>query len=302
MEPRVVSAHDPDSGDTSPLGLGRILARLLDARLVAVVVRPGGSASERLARSEGGRDPAGAVAALRASLRGEREEVLGVAAPSAAAGLHAALAAEETVLAVVGSAHDGTHGRVALGGTTERLLTAARCPVVVVPRAYAARRLQRIAVALVPSPEGRAALRAGARLAALVGAPLRVLTVLRDTPDADEALAVARELAPGLVPAPEAEGPCAVLAAGIAAAAAAGPLQIETRVLVGDPADALVRASASADLLLLGARAYGPADAVLAGGVARGVLGAARCPVVVLARAEPADAPPAFATLEPAGA
>jgi nucleotide-binding universal stress UspA family protein len=298
MEPRVVSAHDPDSGDRGPIGLGRIAARLLGARLVAVVVRPGGSAPERLTRCEGGPDTADAVAALRASLLGEHAEVVGVTAPSAAAGLHAALAEQRPVLAVVGSSHGCAHGRVGLGGTTERMLTAAPCPVAVVPWGYAARRLQRIAVAIVPSAEGRAALRAGARLAALVGAPLHVLTVLRSTPDAEETVAVARELAPGLVPAPGVEQPCSILASAIVAAAAAGPLQIETSILVGDPADALVRASDRADLLLLGARAYGPPHAVLAGGVARRVLGAARCPVVVLPRGEPADQPPAFATLE----
>ena len=300
MEPCVVSAHDPDSGDLGPLGLGRVAARLLGARLVVVVVRPGGSAPERLARCEGGRDQAGdgAVAALRASLRGEHAEVVGVAAPSAAAGLHAALAAERPVLAVVGSSHGGAHGRVGLGGTTERLLTAAPCPVAVVPRGYAARRLERIAVALVPSPEGRGVLRAGARLAALVGAPLHVLMVLNETPGRrrrprgrPRARARARAHA-------GAENPCGILASGIAAAAAAGPLQIETSILVGDPVDALVRASARADLLLLGSRAYGPAHAVLAGGVARRVLGAAHCPVVMLPRSDPSDEVPAFAARE----
>jgi nucleotide-binding universal stress UspA family protein len=140
MQRSVLSAHDPDAGDTGPVELGRVAARLLGARLVVVVVRPGGSAPERLARCEGGRDPARAVAALRASLHGERAEVVDVTAPSAAAGLHAALAAERPVLAVVGSSHDGEHGCVGLGGTTDRVLTAAACPVAVTPRGYCARR------------------------------------------------------------------------------------------------------------------------------------------------------------------
>ena len=78
----------------------------------------------------------------------------------------------------------------------------------------------------------------------------------------------------------------------------APPLQVETSVLVGDPADALERASARADVLLLGSRAYGPCRAVLAGGVARRVLTSAHCPVVLIPRADPSDRLPAFTRRE----
>lgn len=304
MEPCVVSAVDPETGDRAPIELGQVAARLLSARLIVVVVRPGGSAPERLARIEPGRDRAGVVASLRAALRGQRTEVREVSAPSPAAGLHAVLAAERPVLAVVGSPHDGVHGSVGLGGTTERLLTATACPVAIAPRGYVARPtrpLTRIAAAVVPSPEGRATLRAGACLAGVVGTPLHVLMVLSTTPGAADARAIAQELAPGFVATALDQDAADVLASAIAAGAGGGPLQIEASILVGDPADALVRASRRADVLLLGSRAYGPAHAVLAGGVARRVLEHACCPLVLLPRDDPADRGPAFATAEAVG-
>ena len=53
---------------------------------------------------------------------------------------------------------------------------------------------------------------------------------------------------------------------------------------VGDPADFLIAASERLDLLICGSRGYGPARAVLLGGVSRRVVSEARCPVIVLAR------------------
>ncbi|MEA2177985.1 MAG: Universal stress protein family, partial [Solirubrobacteraceae bacterium] len=137
---------------------------------------------------------------------------------------------------------------------------------------------------------------AGVCLAGAMGAPLRVLMVLSGTPGAGDARAVAGEQVPGFVPAPRARDAADILASAIAAGAGGGPLQIEASILIGDPADALVRASRRADVLLLGSRAYGPVHAVLAGGVARRVLDHACCPVVLLPRDDPADRAPAFAT------
>jgi nucleotide-binding universal stress UspA family protein len=57
-------------------------------------------------------------------------------------------------------------------------------------------------------------------------------------------------------------------------------VDVDTR----DAAELLVSASQEADLLVCGARSYGPAPATLLGGVARRVVTEARCPVIVLAR------------------
>jgi hypothetical protein len=57
-------------------------------------------------------------------------------------------------------------------------------------------------------------------------------------------------------------------------------------VLVGDPIDTLLRASARLGMLVLGSRAYGPPGVVLPGGAARGTLAGARCPVMLVPRAD----------------
>jgi nucleotide-binding universal stress UspA family protein len=56
------------------------------------------------------------------------------------------------------------------------------------------------------------------------------------------------------------------------------------RVVEGEPADELVRASHSLDLLVVGSRGYGPLHAVLVGATAGRVIRAAACPTIVVAR------------------
>jgi nucleotide-binding universal stress UspA family protein len=281
MEPIVACAFDPGSGDRAPVDFARLAAGLLGAQLVIVVVRPGGSATERLSRLEPGLGtPLHAVVPARATL-------LEVDAPSPAAGLHRVLAAERPALAVAGSAASAMHGRVGLGTTGERLLDGAPCPVAIVPRGWSERPLVAVAAAVLPSPEGRAALDLASALARAAGVPLRVVMVLSDSPDEAEASALARALTPEE---PEATvagggGGASVLRPALASAALGGGARdVDPDVYVGDPADTLVRASARAGLLVLGSRAYGSAVEVHAGGVARRVLAAARCPVVLVPR------------------
>jgi nucleotide-binding universal stress UspA family protein len=208
-------------------------------------------------------------------------------ATSPAAGLQELITAERPVLTVLGSAHGASHGRVSLGGTAERVLTGSGCPIAVIPRGHGAPPIQSIGVGLLPSDESLRALRAGAALARAAGVPLLVFTVLRRSPDQADAALLAARLAPD---AAETQAPAAeMLRAAIGAAAREGDadtLDVRPQVLVGDAADALVRASARLSLLVLGSRAYGPAGVVLPGGAARQVLGAARCPVLLVPRAD----------------
>jgi nucleotide-binding universal stress UspA family protein len=287
MERSVVSAFDPDAGDLAPVALGRVAAEVLAAGLLVVVVRPGGSVPERFARLEDASERAGVVAGMRATLPGTGVEVRELGAPSPSAGLHAVVATERPVLAVLGSSRAGAHGSIALGRTTERVLDGAPCPVAVAPKEHASRPLARIAVGVLPSPEGREALRAATRLAAAAGAALHVVMVLAGTPDADEAREIAREIAPDAERLTEARDASSIL--GPAIAAATGGSGADASVLVGDPVESLLRASDHADVLLLGSRAYGPPDAVGVGGVARRILDGARCPVVIVPRGESTD-------------
>ena len=63
-------------------------------------------------------------------------------AASPAAGLQELISAERPALAVLGSAHDASHGRVRLGGTAERVLHGAGRAVAVVPRGHGDRALR----------------------------------------------------------------------------------------------------------------------------------------------------------------
>jgi nucleotide-binding universal stress UspA family protein len=287
MERSVVSAFDPDAGDRAPVALGRVAAEALAARLLVVVVHPGGSVPDRFARQEHAPERAGILAGMRATLPRAGVEVRELAAPSPSAGLHAVMAAERPVLAVLGSSRAGAHGSVALGRTSERVVDGAPCAVAVAPKEHASRPLARIAVAVLPSPEGREALRAATRLAAAAGATLHAVMVLAGTPGVDEAREIARAVAPEASSPPDARDASSIL--GPAIAAATGGSGVDTSVLVGDPVEALLRASEHADVLLLGSRAYGPPDAIGIGGVARRILDGARCPVVVVPRGDSTD-------------
>ena len=287
MEPTVACALDPDSGDRGPVELARLAAILLGGRVLTVIVRPGGSAAERLSRLENAH---GAEPEPGGVPRFGRADRLEIQAPSPAAGLHRVLAEVRPALLVAGSPMRAAHGRVGLGTTTERLLDGAPCPVAIAPRGWSERPLGAIAVAMLPSPEGRAALDLAAALAHAAGVPLRLVMVLSDSPDADETAELARALAsePALAgeAVEESRGPAGVLGPALTSAAHDRAPRIEAGadVYVGDPSDTLVRASARAGLLVLGSRAYGHGAEVHAGGVARSLLTRARCPVVLVPR------------------
>ena len=284
MRPTVLVACD--SSDRAPIAFGRVMAPLLGARLALVNVRMG----DDLAGGEA--DDGGPL------VSGARVET----AASAAAGLQRLIVSERPVLTVLGSSHEASYGRVRMGTTTERVLHGAGGPVAVVPRGLGERPLGAIAVGLLPTADSLRALRTAVALASAAGVPLLVMAVLRQSPTAANAAAFAAAVAPSF----SLSGPpskilrSAIMAATQAAlapesprasavprspGAAAGAFAIEPLVLIGDPADALLRVSGRAGLLVLGSRAYGPPGVVLPGGAARRVLTGARCPVLMVPRA-----------------
>lgn len=279
MRPTVLVAAN---GDPAPVGFAQTVAGVLGARVVTVTV-------------DGADEP---DAALRVPAGARLEH-----ATSAAAGLQRLIATEQPVVTVLGSSAAAGYGRVALGDTAERVLHGAARAVAVVPRGHGERALGTIGVGLLPTPDSLRALRAAASLARAAGAPLLVLTVLRRSPDLAAATELAARLAPE-TPAPT-RGPAAsILRAAITAVAREGEdarddddrggtatvrrtrsLMVEPLVLVGDAADALIRATVRLGLLVLGSRGYGPPGVVMPGGAAKRVLGAARCPVLLVPRA-----------------
>jgi nucleotide-binding universal stress UspA family protein len=249
MARTVLVACDSATDDDAPLAFAHTLSRLLGAPVARVTVR----ADERVAGDEPDLLPSRPRTGVRV-----------IRAASVPAGLQRVLAEEGPELLVLGSATAADLGRTLLGSTAERILQGASRAVAVVPRGYVAGPVRAIGVGLLPTPDGAHALHAAAAIARAAAVPLIALVILRRTPDADDdrALASVRE---------------AIDAAGV---------PIESRVLVGEPGDALLRASARLSLLVLGSRAYGPPGVVLPGGVTRRVLAGARCPVLVLPRAQ----------------
>lgn len=208
---------------------------------------------------------------------------------SASAGLQRTAEREHAVMIVVGGSHRSRLGRVLPGGTAERLLAGAPCPVAIAPRGYASDRQPPIFVgsAFDGSAESHAALAWATGLARSADLRLRLLSVHE-------------QLLPAAVPA----------AAGLPLASVNDTLRDELwrqlteaeavarqhvaevtgALLEGGPAHALADASLHLDLLVLGSRGYGPLGAVLLGSVSNALVRTASCPIVVVPRSDASEA------------
>ena len=186
---------------------------------------------------------------------------------------------------MVGSTERGRMGRVLPGSTAQRLMHSAPCPIAVVPRGWQrSDGLRTIGVGYVDTAEGHDALNNAIVLARRSGAKLRVLGAasgrgLNESYGGGDPLTPAvryEEIARAILLSTE--------HAIEATTSGVSDLEIEPDVSIADPADFLIAASGQLDLLICGSRGYGPAQAVLLGGVSRRVVSEAHCPVVVLAR------------------
>ena len=294
MSNPILVAHDPESADPGVVDFAGAAAELTGAPVVLVVVRAGGSQDDRMSGGElrhDGEGGAGGAGPLveRLTAKGIAAEVHVVGHSTAARGIAAAVDELSPRLVVVGSTGRGRFGRVLPGSTAERVIHGAAAPVAVVPHGYELppEGVRTIGAAFVPSPEGRAALRAAADLARRTGGRVRAVMVLSPK-HADEGAASAqasilesqrpRDSGAGagrLGAEDELERAIAELAQGVDA---------EPDVLFQHPVDGLEAASENLDLLVLGSRAYGPIHAVMLGGVSRRVMATAACPVLVLPR------------------
>jgi nucleotide-binding universal stress UspA family protein len=205
-----------------------------------------------------------------------------VAMPDGSPGraLHKAAKWHESDVIVVGSDQRGPIGRVLAGDVTLGTLHGALCPVVVAPRRYAeqANELETIGVGFDGSPEAHAAARLARDLAVAAGARLRVIWVLEPpTPGggmlaydpnwAENADAIREEAQRQL---DELLSELGEIASG--------------EVVVGEPANELSYAANELDLLVTGARDYGPFRRVMLGSISSKLVHRAPCPVLVLTR------------------
>jgi nucleotide-binding universal stress UspA family protein len=163
----------------------------------------------------------------------------------------------------VGSTGHGLGGRLAPGGTVQRLLPLAPCPVAIAPRGYRHRahdRVTVVAVAYDASPESDRAAAVAAHLAARSGAALRFVAVA----EAPEQRQAAR----------------AAVQRGIAYA----PVDVDAFVDVvdGSVGRTLAELPDRTDLLVVGTRGYRFMRRVLLGGVVAVLVRSTYYPVVVV--------------------
>ena len=266
----IVVGIDGSERDDDALALAKRLARMRGARLIAAAVY----------RKAAPTDPA--AVAFEADVREVAREWLDklvddpslelqlrtVRASSPARGLHELAEAADADMVVVGSTHRAGFGRVLPGAVGERLLQESPCAVAIAPRGYAEidnAEPRVLAVGYDMTDESSAAVDLAADLAAAAEATVRIVAVI-EGPNADGLRMAALHLRDSL---PQ-------------------ELRADARVMHGLPgtvAQELVdQAEQGVDLLVLGSRGYGPLGRALTGSVARQIIRAAPCPVIVVPR------------------
>jgi nucleotide-binding universal stress UspA family protein len=294
MSAPIVVGFDPHGANDAPVRFGIAAARFTGAPHIIAAVHGGKAGPTRLGdhelSEELSADDHAAIDRIQARLDGETVpqcEIRHVEAASAARGIAALLEDANAGLGVVGATARGAIGRAVIGSTADRVIHGAPCPIAVVPDGFTEGQRDSVGVAFTPSDEGQQALRSGVALARAAGAQLRVITALPDR-QGDVVLPHASDVGrAGLDDESHAASERVVVEQAVAAAvenAGGGDLAAEIELVYGDPADALLGFTSTLDILVMGSRAYGPARAVLLGGVSRRVITAAQCPVIVLPR------------------
>ena len=286
----VLAAFAPSKSSREPIEFGMAASRVTGAPLIVVHVHRGGP----LVSWFGGDvdDTVGDDSRSLDNLRKdfEREKVPArieaVQERTIAGGLLKAIEEYKPQLVVLGSSTRGTVGKVLLGGSAERLIHEATCPVAIVPHRYQRpeKGVQMIGAAYSHTAEGREALEAAATMARRSGAGLRVITVLEGDVERQTSGMMAEqhhEADPrGAAEARKRMGAEAALRNAVAELAS--DLDVDIDVLAQDPGEALIAASRHVDLLVMGSRARGHRRSVALGSVSRAVAGGAACPVIIL--------------------
>jgi nucleotide-binding universal stress UspA family protein len=286
MASPVLAAVDPGTVDLAPVRFAALLAGHTGAPLMIASVFASDETVERLAGGQLGEDlPRDASGALERAVDAARAvtgvgaslsvDALPLGASSAPRGLAFAALEVGAALVVVGSPAGGPTGRTGVGSTAARLLDGAPSAVAVVPAGWQGDGdWTTVGAGFVASVEGRAATGGAHVVAGRAGARLRVLAAVQPRAWMDGA---GDEVAADLrARAEEAGGADMARLPGTA---------VDVDVLEGEPADVLLAAAADdLDLLVCGARGYGPERSALLGGVTRRVTAGAACPVIVLAR------------------
>ena len=280
---KIVVGVDGRAGGRDAVALARILAAP-DARISLAHVHGHRAAVRTRAPDE---------AESRRLLETEREacdidaDVISVPADSIGQGLHQVADVAGADLLVVGSCSRGVAGRVLLGDDTRAALDGAPCAVAIAPSGYAGetRPFATVGVGYDGTRLGAEALGVAREIADARGAKLRVRQV------------VSIPLTPGAGYAGSAWGSAMVVEVEEAQRDLDRLPDVDAKAVLGMVNDELVSFSDSVDLLVIGARRYGPMHRFVLGTVAQYLAGHARCPLLALPLTpDPAQDSPATAT------
>jgi nucleotide-binding universal stress UspA family protein len=291
--PTIIAGVDGSRTSADALALADTLGAALGIEPTPVLVHPFGDFERALGDGRDGDELRGLADAVHDEMRAlgtpiEDRRLTLVSDRSTARGLQRIADQRQALLIAIGASSRSRLGRVLLGGTAERLMSGAPCPVAIAPRGYATRSqsLRAIGVAFDGSPESRAALDWAAGLAARSDGRVRILGVHEPLISPYPAFQTAPLLAQN-------ETARDHLARQLEAAAIdlrhAG-VGVDASLLTGDAAAVLAEESGDLDVLVTGSRGYGPSRAVLLGSVSRAVVQRAASPVIVLPRDANANA------------
>jgi len=281
----VIIGFDGSAQSEDALALGRLLGSIDESGLVLAYITDHQPPFERQSRgyAQARREKVDEVLepALSALEGRSKVEPASIDSSSPARGLHD-LAHEYckygTGVLAIGSTHRGPVGRVVLGSVGELLVSGCPCPIMVAPHGFAQQpreSIGRIVAGFDGSPESRAALDVAHALQRATGATLHAIAVVHRS-------VLARHDG-GDTPARNRDALEKLLGEALAdlGGAASG------EVVEGDPTERLSEAAAEADMLVLGARGYGPRNHVFVGSTSSKLMRNAPSPVLIVPRPAP---------------
>ncbi|WP_433441851.1 universal stress protein [Nonomuraea sp. CA-141351] len=278
----VLAGYVPEPRGRDGLTLAVLLKDQAHGRLTVAFVQPPAWSAPGPARAEEGAWRAYLMEQADAALRQARElagEDAGYVAHThkgSGRGLVEPARERGADVVVIGSAPDGGKGRIAIGSTADQLLHSSSAPVLLAPRGYADKpptALERLTVAYRRSPGCDAAVKDATAVAASLGVPLRLVTLVissgRRVSAEEEMLMRLRDEA-----------------ASNLRAAARGRPQVEVEVLEGrNVAQALSTTSwLPGEMIICASSATGPLRRVFLGDTSIKIVRAATCPVMILTR------------------
>ena len=277
MFSNVIVAVDGGLGGRDAVALA---SRLVDegGAITLAHVHPGESVARRASNLEFDavqRQDSQALLEQERAYGGIDASLASIAAPAVGEGLHRLAEHHEADLLVIGSHRNGHGGRVLVHDDTRAALNGASCPVAVAPWGYArnADGIAVIGVGYDGSPDSEAALVMARELASSRNGAVRALTVVA-IPD------------PYRHPQPTTVGESPDVELKAAQARLDALEGVEGRAEYGVPGEELAAFGEDVDLLVVGSRSFGPIRRLIFGSTSQRLSTAARCPLLVLARAE----------------